>query len=158
MRRSRLTWDEYFLEIVKTVAERATCDRGRCGALLVYDRQIIATGYVGSPPGFPHCDDIGHFIEVGVDGVLHCVRTVHAEQNALVSAARRGIATLDSTLYCTMVPCRTCAMLVVTAGITRVVAAHVYPGDPDQHGLDVLAMSNISYVVLDTGEQLYGTG
>lgn len=139
-RHSRLSWDEYFINIVETVAGRATCDRGRSGALLVYQRQIIATGYVGSPPGFPHCDDVGHEL---VDG--HCVRTVHAEQNALVSAARSGIPTLGATLYSSMAPCRVCAMLSVTAGVDRVVAAFTYPGDPNQRGVEILKLANVQY-------------
>jgi len=126
---------------VSSVAERATCDRGRSGALLVYQRQIVATGYVGSPPGFPHCDDVGHSI---VDG--HCIRTVHAEQNAIASAARTGISTLGATLYCTMSPCRVCAMLALTAGIDRVVSAYRYQNDA---GLDVLTQAGIAAVVRD---------
>jgi dCMP deaminase len=148
----RLSWDEYFLKIVETIAERATCDRGRSGALLVSQRQILATGYVGSPPGFPHCDDVGHLFEDAVvDGETHCVRTVHAEQNALASAARAGIPVLGSTLYCTMAPCRVCAMLMITAGIDRVVAAHAYQSDA---GLKILGTSGVSYIVKDT-RQLY---
>jgi dCMP deaminase len=139
-RGERLSWDEYFISIVATVAERATCDRGRSGALLVYQRQIVATGYVGSPPGFPHCDDVGHDLVGG-----HCVRTVHAEQNALVSAARTGIPVLGTTLFSTMAPCRVCAMLAVTAGVDRVVAAFAYPGDPYQYGVGVLMQAGVEY-------------
>lgn len=141
-RRTRPGWDEYFLEVLNAVARRATCDRGRSGAVIAYQQQIIATGYVGSPPGFPHCDDVGHEL---VDG--RCVRTVHAEQNALASAARRGIAVLDGTLYSTMVPCRTCAMLIITAGIERVVAAHTYPGGTS--GFDILRSRMIEVVIVN---------
>lgn len=140
MRNSRLTWDEYFLKLVGTVAERATCDRGRCGALLVSQRQIIATGYVGSPPGFKHCDEVGHLMEDG-----HCVRTVHAEQNAIASAARAGIMTVGTCLYTTMAPCRSCAMLLLTAGIDRVVAGYSYQNSA---GLAVLRQAGIETRVL----------
>src|SRR5689334_25432565 len=114
----RKGWDQYFIDIVATVAERATCDRGRSGAIIVYQRQIIATGYVGSPPGFPHCDDVWHDMVNG-----HCVRTVHAEQNALASAARFGVGTMCATLYCTLTPSPVCAMPALTAGIARAVSA-----------------------------------
>jgi dCMP deaminase len=137
---SRKSWDDYFIGIVEAVAERATCDRGRSGAILVYQRQIIATGYVGSPPGFPHCDDVGHQLEDG-----HCVRTVHAEQNALAQAARMGVATLGATLYGTMTPCRVCAMLLLTAGIDTVIIDHGYPGDPGRKGVAILQQAGITY-------------
>lgn len=137
--RIRVPWDDYFVKMLDAVAERATCDRGRCGAILVVDRQILATGYVGAPPGFPHCDDAGHQMENG-----HCVRTVHAEQNALASAARRGVAVAGAVLYTSVAPCRVCAMLAVTVGVSRVVAATPYQnGD----GLAVLELARIPYAV-----------
>lgn len=144
MIRSRPSWDEYFLGLVDAVAERATCDRGRSGALLVVQRQIVATGYVGSPSGFPHCDNVGHHLEVGGDGREHCVRTVHAEQNALASAARFGVSVLGATSYSTMVPCRVCAMLLLTAGVDRVIARFSYQ---DTRGLDVLRHAGVEVVV-----------
>jgi dCMP deaminase len=147
VRRERLSWDEYFISIVATVAERATCDRGRSGAILVYQRQIIATGYVGSPPGFPHCDDVGHLIRDG-----HCVRTVHAEQNALASAARYGVATLGTTLYSTMTPCRVCAMLALTAGVDRVVAKYAYT---NQEGQAILTQAGTELLLYDDVTKLY---
>jgi dCMP deaminase len=135
-----VTWDEYFIKMLDAVAERATCDRGRCGAILVLDRQVLTTGYVGSPPGFAHCDDVGHQMEHG-----HCVRTVHAEQNALASAARRGVAIAGSVCYTTVAPCRTCAMLLVTAGVERVVAATPYQ---NSEGLSILHYARIPYTLL----------
>lgn len=126
----RPTWDEYFLEIANTVAKRATCDRGRSGCVIVRDRQILVTGYVGSPRGLPHCDDVGHLMKkvLHEDGHItqHCMRTVHAEQNAICQAARLGIALEGSTLYCRMTPCRTCAMLIINCGIKRVVCERKY--------------------------------
>jgi dCMP deaminase len=138
--RERLPLEKYFVNILSEVAARATCDRGRCGALLTIGGQIIATGYVGSPPGFPHCDDVGHLM---VDD--HCVRTVHAEQNVLAQAAKLGHSTLGATLYTTMSPCRTCAMLTVTAGIGAVVAVFGYPGDPDEAGPAILREAGVRY-------------
>ena len=126
----RPTWDEYFLEIVKTVAKRATCDRGRSGCVIVKDKQILVTGYVGSPTGLPHCDEVGHLFKKSIDenGEIstHCVRTVHAEQNAICQAAKRGIALEGATLYCTMTPCRVCAMMIINCGISRVVCLNKY--------------------------------
>ncbi|MBR1627299.1 MAG: AAA family ATPase [Bacteroidales bacterium] len=126
----RLSWDEYFLEVVKTVAKRATCDRGRSGCVIVKDKQILVTGYVGSPTGLPHCDDVGHLLKkvINDNGEIstHCVRTVHAEQNAICQAAKRGIALDGATLYCTMTPCRTCAMMIINCGIKRVVCLNKY--------------------------------
>lgn len=126
----RPSWDRYFMQIADTVATRATCDRGRSGCVIVRDRQILVSGYVGSPMGLPHCDDVGHLMKqvVHEDGHSsnHCVRTVHAEQNAICQAAKRGIALDKSTLYCRMTPCRTCAMLIINCGIERVVCEKKY--------------------------------
>ena len=78
---SRVSWDEYFMNIARVVATRATCDRKHVGAVLVRDKTILATGYNGSARGLEHCDDAGHMMEDG-----HCVRTVHAEQPAQSAA------------------------------------------------------------------------
>jgi dCMP deaminase len=126
----RPSWDEYFMEIANTVSKRATCDRGRSGCVIVKDRQILVSGYVGSPNGLPHCDDVGHQMKkvLHEDASIteHCVRTVHAEQNAICQAAKRGIALEGSTLYCRMTPCRVCAMLIINCGIKRVVCEKKY--------------------------------
>jgi dCMP deaminase len=126
----RPSWDEYFIQLADTVANRATCDRGRSGCVITKDKQILVTGYVGSPKGLPHCDDVGHLFKkvIHEDGSVtqHCVRTVHAEQNAITQAAKRGISLDGSTLYCRMTPCRTCAMLIINCGIERVVCEKKY--------------------------------
>jgi len=126
----RPTWDEYFMEIMGTVARRATCDRGRSGCVIVKDKQILCTGYVGSPPGLEHCDDAAHkFKKVLMeDGSIkeHCVRTIHAEQNAICQAAKHGVSLDGATLYCRMEPCTVCAMLIISVGIKRVVAERRY--------------------------------
>ena len=126
----RPSWDDYFMDLTRSVAKRATCDRGRSGCVIVRDRQLLVTGYVGSPKGLPHCDEIGHLMKKTIheDGHTtdHCVRTVHAEQNAICQAARRGIALDGSTLYCKMTPCRVCAMLIINCGIERVVCEFRY--------------------------------
>jgi dCMP deaminase len=127
---SRPSWDEYFVSLVPAVAARATCDRGRSGCLVVRDRRIICTGYVGAPPGFPHCDQAGHLWRNVLEeyGTIraHCVRTIHAEQNALAQAARYGLPLEGTTVYCSMEPCPTCAMLLISVGVSRVVALRRY--------------------------------
>ena len=127
---TRPSWDEYFMEIADTVAKRATCDRGRSGCVFVKDKQILVTGYVGSPVGLPHCDEVGHLMhkEINEDESIsnHCVRTIHAEQNAITQAAKRGISIEGSTLYRKMTPCRVCAMIIINAGVKRIVAKKRY--------------------------------
>jgi dCMP deaminase len=126
----RPSWDEYFMEVCDAIARRATCDRGRSGAVIAKNNNILVTGYVGAPAGLPHCDDVGHELKrtIHEDGSVttHCVRTVHAEQNAICQAAKRGIAIDGGTLYCRMTPCRTCAMLIINAGLVRVVCQRRY--------------------------------
>jgi len=126
----RPSWDEYFMEISETVARRATCDRGRSGCVIVRDKNILVTGYVGSPVGLVHCDEVGHEMHevTGGDGKTsrHCIRTTHAEQNALAQAARRGIALDGGTLYCRMTPCYVCAKMIINSGIKRVVCQNDY--------------------------------
>jgi len=126
----RPSWDEYFLGMANYVGSRATCDRGRSGCVIVRDKRVISTGYVGSPPGLPHCDDVGHDMHkvINDDGTEseHCIRTAHAEQNAIVQAARFGVALEGATLYCKMVVCHVCAKMAISAGITRIVAQRDY--------------------------------
>lgn len=127
---ARPSWDQYFMELANTAAKRATCDRGRSGCIIVRDKHVLVTGYVGSPLGLPHCDEVGHLLKkvTHEDGHVtqHCVRTVHAEQNAICQAAKLGISLDNGTLYCKMTPCRTCAMLIINCGIKRVVCEMKY--------------------------------
>lgn len=126
----RPSWDEYFMEVMEAISKRATCDRGRSGCVIVKNKQILVTGYVGSPMGLPHCDEVGHQMKkmLNKDGSIsdHCVRTVHAEQNALCQAAKLGIPIDGATVYCRMTPCRVCAMLLINCGIKRVVCERKY--------------------------------
>lgn len=126
----RPSWDEYFLKMVEMVGERGTCDRGRSGAVIVKDKRILATGYVGAPVGLASCDEIGHEMHTVThqDDTIsrHCIRTAHCELNAITNAARVGVAVEGATLYCKMVPCYTCAKTIINAGIKRVVAFKDY--------------------------------
>lgn len=131
----RPSWDEYFLGIVKEVAKRATCNRGRNGCVIVKDKRILTTGYVGSPPGLPHCDEVGHMLREVItpegEKTKHCIRTSHAEMNALLQAAKFGISLEGATLYSKMVPCFTCSKAIVTVGIKRVVCQKRYHADKE---------------------------
>jgi len=126
----RPSWDKYFINISKEIAKRATCDRGRSGCVIVKDKRIMATGYVGSPSGLPHCDENGHLMMTVVDedGTkrLHCVRTTHAEANAIAQAAKHGVSIDGATLYVKMEPCLDCAKLIINSGIKRVVCEKRY--------------------------------
>jgi dCMP deaminase len=154
----RPSWDEYFLGLVDQVAARATCDRGKSGCVVVRDKRIICTGYVGSPSGLPHCDESGHELKqmIDEDGTTrrHCVRTVHAEQNAICQAARYGLPLEGTTLYCSMEPCRVCAMLIASSGISRVVAKRRYHAG--QETRDLLAGAGVTLEVAEEVVEQYG--
>lgn len=154
---ARPSWDEYFIQLTKAVSERATCDRGKSGCVIVKDKRVLCTGYVGSPPGMPHCDEAGHLIrkvtyENG-ETKEHCMRTIHAEQNALLQAAKFGMQIDGATLFCKMTPCRNCAMAITTAGIKRVVAERDYQASQDAK--EIFSMSNVELVILNPDVEKY---
>ncbi len=150
----RPSWDEYFMGVADTVAQRATCDRGRSGCVIVRDKQILVTGYVGSPMGLQHCDEVGHLFKqvMHEDGHItnHCMRTVHAEQNAICQAARRGITLNAATLYCRMTPCRTCAMMIINCGIVRVVCEKKYHAGGESEEMFAIAGVELHYMSEET--------
>ena len=117
----RASWDEYFMNITREVATRATCNRKHVGAVIARDRSILATGYNGSIAGLPHCDDECHLMEDG-----HCVRTIHAEANAVIQAARNGVRIDGAMIYVTASPCFGCFKLLANAGIKRIVYGEFY--------------------------------
>ena len=121
----RPDWDSYFMKIANAVSERSTCDRAQVGCVLVLDKRILTTGFNGSPAGQPHCDEVGHLIVEG-----HCVRTIHAETNAIIQAALHGVSTKGATCYVTHYPCMNCAKALVNAGISRLVYSNPYRIDP----------------------------
>lgn len=123
-RRVRPSWDAYFMSLANLVATRATCDRKHVGAVIVLERRVLATGYNGSAPGEDHCDDVGHDM---VDG--HCVRTLHAEANALMQAAASGVSVRGATVFVNATPCWPCAKLMLAAGIREVHVDQVYRED-----------------------------
>lgn len=119
--KKRPLWDEYFLKLAMLASERSTCPRMHCGCVIVKDKFVLATGYNGSLPGLPHCEDEGCLI---VDN--HCVRTNHAEINALTQAFTHGVNIKGSTAYITNMSCTTCAKALIAAGIKRVVVFSDY--------------------------------
>jgi dCMP deaminase len=146
--RERPSWDEYFVKIAKDVASRATCLRRHVGAVIVKDKRILTTGYNGAPMGLAHCDDVGCHMVNG-----HCVRCLHAEQNAIIQGALFGVSTAGATIYCTDQPCTMCAKMIVNAGIVRIVAARHYP---DEYALEVIREAGIllEYCSIDVEEEI----
>jgi dCMP deaminase len=119
--RPRSSWDEYFMAIASVVATRSTCDRKHVGAVIVRDKMLLTTGYNGSIRGLPHCDDVGHLMQDG-----HCIRTVHAEANAIAQAARNGIRLEEGSIYVTASPCFGCFKLIANSGLKRIVFGEFY--------------------------------
>jgi dCMP deaminase len=119
--RPRSSWDEYFMAIARVVATRSTCDRKHVGAVIVRDKMLLTTGYNGSIRGLPHCDDVGHLMQDG-----HCIRTVHAEANAIAQAARNGIRLEEGSIYVTASPCFGCFKLIANSGLKRIVFGEFY--------------------------------
>ena len=117
----RVSWEEYFMNIAREVATRSTCDRKHVGAVIVRGKTILATGYNGSIRGLAHCDEAGHEMVN-----THCVRTIHAEANAIVQSARHGVRLEDSEIYVTASPCYDCFKLIANAGINKIYFGEFY--------------------------------
>jgi len=129
---TRPSWDEYFMDIAHMCARRTTCRRRQIGAVLVKGTRLLATGYNGVPTGIEHCLDRGCLREqLGIpSGQQHeLCRGLHAEQNALIQAARNGISIDGASVYCTAQPCVLCAKMLINAGITEIIYDLEYP-DP----------------------------
>lgn len=153
----RPTWDQYFLSLVEAVGSRGTCDRGRSGCVIAKEKRILSTGYVGSPVGTPHCDEVGHEMHTvkHEDGheSRHCIRTTHAEQNAIANAARFGVALDGATIYAHMTPCYSCAKMIINAGIKRVVCNLDYhAGDRSK---EIFKEAGIIYELVNDEMQKY---
>lgn len=137
----RKPWDAYFIEMASLVATRSTCNRKQVGAVIVREKRTIASGYNGSVAGDVHCIDVGCKV---VDG--HCIRTVHAESNAILQCAKFGVSTRDADLYVTHFPCLQCTKQIIQAGITKVIYAEEYHIDP--YALELFAQANVTLVYL----------
>lgn len=119
---SRPTFDQTMMKLAETWAERSTCDRLHTGCVLVNDaHQVLCSGYNGAPRNLPHCDDVGHLMIEG-----HCVRTIHAEANAVIQAARTGVSLIGATAYVLHRPCLRCATMLVQAGIMQIIYRDPY--------------------------------
>lgn len=155
---TRPAWDEYFLGLLEPLARRATCDRGKSASVIVSPHNtILATGYVGSPPGQPHCDQAGHLMKTITHGdgsqSQHCMRTLHAEENAILQCAKDGIKLEGATIYCKMTPCYNCAMRIVRVGIKRLVAQKRYHADISS--MELFSNAGVQVVVVDGAVEQY---
>ncbi|MHA2306344.1 MAG: deoxycytidylate deaminase [Candidatus Hodarchaeales archaeon] len=142
---NRTTWETYFMRIAQQVATRSTCGRKHIGAVIVRDRNILSTGYNGSIRGLPHCDELGHMMEND-----HCVRTVHAESNAIAQAAKNGVSLNGAEIYITASPCWTCFKLLANAGILRIHFGEFYR---DNRIFDAAKLANIELNHLTVEQQ-----
>lgn len=146
----RASWDEYFMQIAEIVKTRSTCLRRQVGAVIVRDNRIITTGYNGAPSGLRHCTEIGgcERERQGIpSGQRHeLCRALHAEQNAIIQAAKIGVGTEGSTIYITLQPCVICAKMLVNAGIVRIVHKGEYPDDLSR---SILEEAGIAITVME---------
>jgi dCMP deaminase len=141
----RPSWEEYFMDIAKLVARRSTCLRRQVGAVIVKDKNILATGYNGTPSGITHCAETGCLREQLKipSGERHeLCRGLHAEQNVIVQAAKHGINIDGATLYCTNSPCIICSKMIINAGVKEIIYLDGYP---DILSKDILAESGIGF-------------
>ena len=136
---TRPTWESYFMDMAKLVATRATCDRKHVGAVLVKNNRVVATGYNGSPRGMPHCDDAGHELAI-IDDRESCIRTLHAESNALDYAGRDSE---GCVFYVTVIPCHDCAKRIINAGVISVVYDEYYESRKTGLVKDLFARSGV---------------
>ena len=121
MAKERVSWEVYFMNIAKEVGTRSTCNRKHVGAVIVRGKTILATGYNGSIRGLAHCDGAGHEMDN-----THCVRTIHAEANAIVQSARHGVRIEDSEIYITASPCYDCFKMIANVGIRKIYFGEFY--------------------------------
>ncbi|MCI6157158.1 MAG: cytidine/deoxycytidylate deaminase family protein [Peptoniphilaceae bacterium] len=143
---ARQTWNEYFMDLARTVAARGTCDRAYVGCVLVNEEhRIVSTGYNGSVAGNPHCDEIGHTMRDG-----HCIATIHAEMNALLYCAKAGISVKGCTCYVTHFPCLNCTKALIQSGIQKIYYEIGYRMDP--YAIELLDRNRIPYICLSPAE------
>ena len=149
---SRPDWNEYFMNFAKLARTRSSCLRRRVGAVIVKDKNILATGYNGAPTKQPHCKDVGCLrkqLEVPSGEKHELCRGLHAEQNAIIQAAYHGISIKNADLYCTTFPCVICTKMLINAGIRRIFYEEGYA---DALAREMLQNSNIELIELKTGE------
>ena len=141
---NRVSWEEYFMNIAQEVATRSTCDRKHIGAVIVRDKTILSTGYNGSIRGLPHCDEVGHEMEND-----HCARTIHAEANAIVQAAKNGVSIDGGEIFITASPCYNCFKMIANSGIKKIFFGEFYRDERIKNlsvelGIELVDMSKTS--------------
>ncbi len=139
-------WDEYFMQIARTVATRATCPRAAVGCVLTRGHRILTTGYNGAPRNVAHCTEVGCTMSND-----HCLRATHAEANAVVQGALYGISVDGAFAYCTHQPCVNCSKLLISAGVTKIVYESAYP---DAVAAQLLAEAGVALVAYGSLEGL----
>jgi dCMP deaminase len=152
---NRPSWEEYFMEIARLVARRSTCLRRQVGAVVVKEKNILATGYNGTPSGITHCSEVGCLRQrLGVpSGERHeLCRGLHAEQNAIIQAAKHGTNIAESTLYTTHSPCIICSKMIINAGIRRIVYLEGYPDTLAEEMLDESGIEICAYGAVMTNK------
>ena len=157
---TRPDWTEYFMLIVDAVSTRGTCPRGQCGSIITRDNVLLSTGYVGAPSGSPQCDEIGCLIKEvkHEDGHVsaHCKRTVHAEANAILQAAKNGMSIKGGTIFTRMMPCIDCAMLIVNSGLKKVVAKKDY--HESAAGKEIFKNAGVEIEIINPEVETYAGG
>ncbi len=144
----RIKWDDYFMKIAQITLKRSTCLRRQCGAVLVKDKHIIATGYNGAPSGVEHCGKVGCLrdqLNVPSGQRSEICRAAHAEENTIIQAALHGVNTEGSTLYTTFTPCTHCSKMIINAKIKRVVCTGSYP---DELGMNLLKEAGVQLDII----------
>ena len=142
---TRVSWEQYFMNIAKEAATRSTCDRKHVGAVIARDKTILSTGYNGSIRGMPHCDEVGHLMEDG-----HCVATIHAETNAILQAAKNGVRLEGSEVFITASPCWSCFKMLANTGIKKIYYGEFYR---DERIFDVAKKLSIELIHIPVNQK-----
>jgi dCMP deaminase len=150
MKQVKVNWHQYFMDIAELASKRSSCDRKHVGAVIVKDRRVIATGYNGSLPDAQHCDEVGHMMEDG-----HCIRTIHAEINAIVQCAKYGVSCDSAVLYVNTFPCWHCFKTVVSAGIKHIYYKGDYPAQYKKRVYDMAKYLDIKLEKLEEGDAVH---
>jgi len=152
----RPSWPEYFMDIARLVARRSTCLRRQVGAVVVKDKHILATGYNGTPSGITHCSETGCLrqkLNVPSGERHELCRGLHAEQNAIIQAAKHGVNIAGATLYCTNSPCVICSKMIINAGVLRIVYLDGYPDDLSRQMLAEADLDVVAFAQLEATEK-----
>ncbi|HPE67921.1 MAG TPA: dCMP deaminase family protein [Thermotogota bacterium] len=149
---SRPSFDQMYMAIAQIVSLRSTCLRGRVGAVITKDTRIVSIGYNGAPASLGQCNEFGCITDLERGG---CIRTIHAEQNAIAYASRVGIPLEGGTMYVTMSPCIDCAKLILASGLSRVLFFEEYR---NSYALDYLEVSGVQVSQVGFGlQQIFET-